>query len=73
MCFVGSSGELGASDSSLPSGHRAAHFMTVEEHLSTFKQVGFIRVREICPAVDPSLMGAERPTGLLQSGSSLQA
>jgi ubiquinone/menaquinone biosynthesis C-methylase UbiE len=44
-----------------PSGHRAAHFMTVEEHLSTFKKVGFIKPREICPAADLSLMGAEKP------------
>jgi len=44
-----------------PSGHRAAHFMTVEEHLSTFKKVGFIDPREICPAADLSLMAAEKP------------
>jgi ubiquinone/menaquinone biosynthesis C-methylase UbiE len=44
-----------------PSGHRAAHFMTVEEHLSTFKKVGFIKPREICPAADLSLMAAEKP------------
>ncbi len=44
-----------------PSGHRAAHFMTVDEHLAAFEQVGFIRGREICPAADLSLMGAERP------------
>ena len=44
-----------------PSGHRAAHFMTVKEHLSTFKEVGFINPREICPAADLSLIGAERP------------
>jgi hypothetical protein len=43
-----------------PSGHRAAHFMTVEKHLSTFKEAGFINPREICPATDLSLMGAER-------------
>jgi ubiquinone/menaquinone biosynthesis C-methylase UbiE len=43
-----------------PSGHRAAHFMTVEEHLSTFKEVGFIKPREICPAADLSLMAAEK-------------
>jgi SAM-dependent methyltransferase len=43
------------------SGHRAAHFMTVEEHLSTFKKVGFINAREICPAADLSLMAAEKP------------
>ena len=48
-------------NSSLPSGHRAAHFMTVEEHLSTFKEVGFIKAREICPAADLSLMAAEKP------------
>jgi hypothetical protein len=35
--------------------------MTVEEHLSTFKKVGFINAREICPAADLSLMVAERP------------
>jgi ubiquinone/menaquinone biosynthesis C-methylase UbiE len=44
-----------------PSSHRAAHFMTVEEHLSTFKEVGFINAREICPAADLSLMAAEKP------------
>ena len=48
-------------NSTLPSAHRAAHFMTVEEHLSTFKEVGFIRAREICPAADLSLMAAEKP------------
>ncbi len=48
-------------NSSLPYGHRAAHFMTVEEHLSAFKEVGFIRAREICPAADLSLMAAEKP------------
>jgi SAM-dependent methyltransferase len=42
------------------SGHRAAHFMTVEEHLSTFKKAGFINAREICPAADLSLMAAEK-------------
>ncbi|MGH7782474.1 MAG: class I SAM-dependent methyltransferase [Candidatus Binatia bacterium] len=48
-------------NSSSPSGHRAGHFMTVEEHLSTFKEVGFIKAREICPAADLSLMAAEKP------------
>jgi SAM-dependent methyltransferase len=48
-------------NSSSPPGHRAAHFMTVEEHLSTFKKVGFINGREICPAADLSLMAAEKP------------
>lgn len=48
-------------NSSLPSGHRAAHFMTVEEHLSAFEEVGFIKAREICPAADLSLMRAEKP------------
>jgi SAM-dependent methyltransferase len=48
-------------NSSSPFGHRAAHFMTVEEHLSTFKKVGFINAREICPAADLSLMAAEKP------------
>jgi SAM-dependent methyltransferase len=48
-------------NSSSRSGHRAAHFMTVEEHLSTFKKVGFINAREICPAADLSLMAAEKP------------
>ena len=47
-------------NSSSPSGHHAAHFMTVEEHLSTFKEVGFTKPREICPAADLSLMAAER-------------
>jgi hypothetical protein len=35
--------------------------MTVEEHLSTFKEVGFIGAREICLAADLSLMAAEKP------------
>jgi len=35
-------------NSASPSGHQAAHFMTVEEHLSAFKEVGFIKAREIC-------------------------
>ncbi|HUR71668.1 MAG TPA: class I SAM-dependent methyltransferase [Candidatus Limnocylindrales bacterium] len=43
------------------SSHRAAHFMTVEEHLSTFKKAGFINAREICAAADLSLMAAEKP------------
>ena len=47
-------------NSSSPSAHRAAHFMTVEEHLSTFQKVGFISAREICPAADLSLMAAEK-------------
>ena len=48
-------------NSSLPSRHRAAHFMTVAEHLSTFEKVGFINGREICPAADLSLMAAQKP------------
>jgi len=48
-------------NASSPSGHRAAHFMTVEEHLATFKEVGFSKPREICPAADLSLMAAEKP------------
>ena len=48
-------------NSSSPSGHQAAHFMTVEEHLSTFDDVGFITAREICRAADLSLMSAEKP------------
>jgi predicted methyltransferase len=44
-----------------PSAHRAAHFMTVDEHLSTLKNIGFINAREICPAADLSLMVAEKP------------
>jgi hypothetical protein len=35
--------------------------MTVEEHLSTFKKVGFINAGEICPAADLILMSAEKP------------
>jgi hypothetical protein len=46
---------------SSPSGHRADHFMTVEEHLPTFEEVGFIKAREIGPAADRSLMAAEKP------------
>ncbi len=48
-------------NASSPSGHRAAHFMTVKEHLSTFQEVGFIKAKEICPAADLSLMAAEKP------------
>jgi SAM-dependent methyltransferase len=48
-------------NSSSPSGHRAAHFMTVQEHLSTFEKAGFINSREVCPAADLSLMAAEKP------------
>jgi hypothetical protein len=33
----------------------------VEQHLSTFKEFGFIMAKEICPAADLSLMGAEKP------------
>ena len=47
-------------NSAARSAHRAAHFMTVDEHLSTFKEVGFINPREICPAADLSLMAAEK-------------
>ena len=48
-------------NSAAHSAHRAAHFMTVDEHLSTFKKVGFINPREICPAADLSLMAAQKP------------
>jgi SAM-dependent methyltransferase len=47
-------------NSSLPGGHRAAHFMTVAEHLSAFEKAGFIDAREICPAADLSLMAAQK-------------
>ena len=47
-------------NSSSHSAHRAAHFMTVAEHLSAFKKAGFIDAREICPAADLSLMAAEK-------------
>ena len=47
-------------NSSSRSGHGAAHFMTVEEHVSTFQKAGFINAREICPAADLSLMAAEK-------------
>lgn len=43
-----------------PSGHRAAHFMTVKEHLATFEKTGFTNPREICPAADLSLMAADK-------------
>jgi hypothetical protein len=33
----------------------------VEQHLSTFKEFGFTKPREICPAADLSLMAAEKP------------
>jgi ubiquinone/menaquinone biosynthesis C-methylase UbiE len=48
-------------NSRLSSHYRAAHFMTVEEHLSAFKELGFIGAREICAAADLSLMAAEKP------------
>jgi hypothetical protein len=35
--------------------------MTVEEHLSTFKEVGFTNPKELCPAADLSLMAADKP------------
>lgn len=41
-------------------GRHSAHFMTVEEHLSAFKNAGFVRPREICAAADLSLMAAEK-------------
>jgi SAM-dependent methyltransferase len=44
-----------------PGHHQAAHFMTVAEHLASFKEAGFIGAREICPAADLSLMAAEKP------------
>lgn len=48
-------------NSSSRGSYRAAHFMTVEEHLAAFKKAGFISARELCPAADLSLMGAEKP------------
>jgi SAM-dependent methyltransferase len=48
-------------NSRLASHYRAAHFMTVEEHLSALKELGFIGAREICAAADLSLMAAEKP------------
>jgi SAM-dependent methyltransferase len=48
-------------NSSSRGGYHAAHFMTVTEHLSTFEEAGFINARELCPAADLSLMGADRP------------
>ena len=48
-------------NSPLPSHYQAGHFMTVEKHVSTFKQVGFVRSRVICAAADLSLMAAEKP------------
>jgi len=54
-------------NSRLPSHYRAAHFMTVEEHLSTFNELGFIRAREICAAADLSLMAAEKPLSVFFS------
>ena len=36
-------------NSASPSGHRADHFMTVEEHLSAFKEVGFIKRKRNLP------------------------
>jgi SAM-dependent methyltransferase len=48
-------------NSRLPSHDREAHFMTVDEHLATFKKVGFPRAREILAAADLSLMRAEKP------------
>jgi SAM-dependent methyltransferase len=51
------------------SGHEAAHFMRVEEHLATFKKVGFINAREVCPAADLSLMAAEKPKADVKNSS----
>lgn len=47
-------------NSRLPFHDRAAH-LSVEEHLSTFKELGFIGAREICAAADLSLLAAEKP------------
>ncbi len=44
-----------------PSGHHAAHFMTVDEHLAAFKKASFTNPREVCSAADLSLMAAEKP------------
>lgn len=44
-----------------PTGHRAAHFMTVKEHLAAFRNTGFTNPKEICPAADLSLMAADKP------------
>jgi SAM-dependent methyltransferase len=44
-----------------PGGRQSAHFMTVEEHLSAFKNAGFVGARGICAAADLSLMAAVRP------------
>jgi len=41
--------------------------MTVEEHLSTFNELGFIRAREICAAADLCLMAAEKPLSVFFS------
>jgi hypothetical protein len=43
--------------------------MTVEEYLSAFKEVGFIKAREICPAGELGLMVAEKPQFLSCSTS----
>ena len=58
-------------NSSSPSGHRAAYFMTVEEHLSAFEAVGFIGARGI-PAANLSLMAAEKPRENLPSFTAAQ-
>ena len=47
-------------NSSSPSGHRAAHFMTVEEHLSTFKEVGFIKRERDLPRRRPEPDGSRK-------------
>lgn len=44
----------------LPRHYRAAHFMTVAEHISTLTEVGFNRAKEICAAKDLSLIRAQR-------------
>jgi SAM-dependent methyltransferase len=46
---------------SSPDAYRAAHFMTVQEHLSLFGKVGFVNAREICSSADLSLMAAVKP------------
>ena len=59
-------------NSSSPSGHHAAHFMTVEEHLSTFKKVGFIKRERNLPRRRPEPDGsgeALRPSCFGSCGS----
>ena len=48
-------------NSSLLSGRQAAHLMTTEQHIETFKEVGFLRARSVCSVAGLSLIAAKKP------------